>query len=160
MDRNHPGIPFLAMLLSAALFLSSYLEGRHVALVTGNAPEALSTLRIAVVAFAMLLLIYGAIGFVSILLEGTELRPRVRAPRLGVGAVIGGLLLSGVLVVLAGLFVGIFVRATPRGPSDIALEGVLVGGMFATAALLVVLVRKVTVRDEVVAENEQSEVPW
>jgi hypothetical protein len=153
MSRNGTTLPFLALVLSAVGFLAGSLVGRPGA-------RSLTVPQLALVAFAMLLLIYGTIGYASIWLEGVAPQPGRRAVRAGLFAVAVGLVLVLAEVVLGGLFARTMLAEMRSRHIDGALEGGLFGGMCLVAAALLLLYKKLFLGQEIVAESERSEIPW
>ena len=160
MYRNGRYIPFLALCGAAALFFAAYLDQRHLEQRAGMVPEALSVGQIGMMAFAALFLVYGAIGYISIWLEGTELRPMRRKKSPGVAPVIAGILLSAFLAALAGSFARLIYTELVTAFVSPSLEGAMAASIFIVAALLLLLYRKYFIEDEVLVEDERGEVPW
>jgi hypothetical protein len=161
MYRNDTGIPFFALLGSAALFLAAWLDGRYVGQLAHKPLASLTTGQIAMLAFAILLLIYGVIGYLSVWFEGRELRPGRRAPdRPGIAVLLLAALLTVALVADAGLLVRIIARASSTTPSPDALEGGVLSAMFIVVAALLILLKKYLMAREVLVEDAHDEVPW
>ncbi len=160
MYRNGRYIPFLALCCAAALFFAAYLDGRQMEQRTGVEPEELSVGQIGMMAFAALFLVYGAIGFISAWLEGTELRPMKRKKNPGRIPFLAGVLLAALLAALAGSFARLIYKELATGVVTPSLEGTVAAGIFLVAALLLLLYRKSFIEDEVLVEDERGEVPW
>jgi hypothetical protein len=130
MYRNGRLIPSLAFLGAAALFLAAYLDGRQITQHTGRVLKALSVGQIGMITFGVLLFVYGAIGYISIWLEGRELRPGKRKSSPRAGVFVACLILSAVLVALAGSFVRLIYYELTEGIAASALEGAIAGTIF------------------------------
>jgi len=162
MYRNDPIGPFFALLFSVALYLAAYLDGKHIAaLHGGELPHAaLSEGQIGLVAFATLFLIYALIGFASVWLEGVELRPGRHVPNPSGLVVFLALALAVVEAALGGFFVRLLIHHYTVEPVSPAAEGAVFGAMMLVGALLLALYKKYYLGDEVLIEEEHSEVPW
>jgi hypothetical protein len=160
MYRNSPFGPFFFFLLSVALFLATFLSRQKMILRTGAAPEALTTIQIGLMAFAMTFLIYAAIGFASVWLEGSEQRPHRRVPRPGRVALAIGLSLCLLLVALSGLFFRVILQGIAATKLPPLVEGCVAGSMSVVAVVLLLVYQKYFTIHEVVAEDEHTEVPW
>lgn len=156
MDRNAPYLPAIALLAALALFLAVHftVPASH------SGPVALSVVQIFMVVLTLVFFIYGAIGTLSVWLEGTELRVRRVPPRPGLGAVVGGLVGAVALVLIAGFFGRLIWTAAPGGRQDTFVQGSLAALIVFIAAGLVLLLRWATVADEVSTEDERTEIPW
>lgn len=161
MFRNDTAMPFFALLLGAALGLMAYLDGQHIARLLGETPKDLSVGQIGLVAFALVLGLYGIVGLVSVWLEGTELRVGTHAPRASMPALLVAVLLALGLVVLSGLFVR-SIRSSLVSNTVAPLEqGLLFGGMMLCAAAALAVYRKAFVAEEAIAEDERGDgFPW
>src|SRR5690242_3527988 len=73
---------------------------------TATMPQSLSELEIGFIGFALTLLIFAVQGFISVLLEGRELRPGRVRPRLTNPLSVAIVIFSGLLLVIA-VFLGI-----------------------------------------------------
>lgn len=162
MYRNDSVVPFFSLGLSEVFFIMAYLDRSRIIAYSGTTPDALSSGQIGLIAFGMTLFIYGVIGLVSVWLEGSELRPTKRQPEAGLAPVVVGVVLSILLALLSGFFVRIIVYElnTGPGPVNTLLEGGVFGLMMAIIAALLVLYKKYFMEEEVLAEDEHSEVPW
>jgi len=157
--RNDRVVPFFALVLALALFLVTYLDGRHIAALEGHAPEEFSVGQIGLVALAMVLLLYALIGFVSVWLEGTELHPGLRRANPGNTHIIG-IALSLVTVALSGLFAQAILTSQRTQEIHPRLEGVLFGVIALLVAAVLALYKRHYQDEDVRAESETSEVPW
>ena len=162
MYRNDTIGPFFALLFSVALYLATYLDSKHIAALHGGKPphEALSEGQIGLVAFATLFLIYALIGFFSVWLEGVELRPGRHVPNPGAAAVLAAVLLAVIEAALGGFFVRLMIHHLTVEPVSAAAEGAVFGAMMLVGALLLAIYKKYYLGDEVLIEDEHSEVPW
>ena len=161
MDRNSPSGPFAFLLASAALFLATFLSREKTIVRTHAFPAELTTLQIGMMAFAMAFLVYAAIGFASIWLDGQAPLPHRRAPSPGRGALVLGLVLCALLAALAGLFVRIVAHGIVHGSTvSPAVQGLVAGGMSVTAVAVLLLYQRKFMTHEVMTEDEDTEVPW
>jgi amino acid transporter len=160
MDRNNAVGPVVFLLLSVAFFLVAFVSRRTIMPRTGPAPEALTTLQIALVAFAMTFLIYAAIGLASVWLEGEELRPHRRVPQPGRLALAAGVGLCVLLVAVSGLFFHVIVQGITASKLPPIVEGCVAGSMSVVAVAALLLYQKCFMVHEVSAEDEHTEVPW
>jgi len=162
MYRNDTVVPFFSLLIAVALYLATYMDGLHIAkLHGGQAPhEALSEGQIGLVAFGTLALIYALIGFFSAWLEGVELRPGRHVPDPGIGAVVVALVLAVAEAALGGLLVRMVIHHLTVEPVSPFWEGLVFGLTMLVGALLVAVYKKYYLGDEVLVEDEHSEVPW
>jgi membrane protease YdiL (CAAX protease family) len=160
MYRNSPVAPFFFLLAAVAMFLSVFLSGQKTALQTGHPPGPLSSLQIAFMAFAMTFLVYAAIGFVSIWLEGEEQRPLRHVPNRGRTALAAGLGLLVLLVACEGLFFRVILYGINQHRLPPLLEASVAGGMAVCAILVLLLYQRFFMTREVVADDEEKEIPW
>jgi 4-hydroxybenzoate polyprenyltransferase len=158
--RNSPFGPFVFFLLSVAFLLATFLSRQKEIMHTGSAPEALTTIQIGLMAFAMTFLVYAAIGFVSVWLDGQEHRPHKRVPRRGRLALAVGMTLCVLLVVLSGLFFHVILQGITATKLPPLIEGAVGAGMSVVAVVLLLVYQKYFMVHEVVAEDEHTEVPW
>ena len=159
MYRNDRVIPFFTILFAVALFFLAYLDGRHITALEGGVPQPLSVGQIGLVSLGIVLLTYGLIGYVSVWLEGRELRPGTHKARPG-NAQWVGMALSALAVALSGLFVQAIVHALRTQENHPAVEGAIFAGISLTVAALLALYKHYYQDDEVGVESEDSEVPW
>ena len=170
MFKNDTIIPFFSLVFAAVMFLSTYFDGLYLQALHGGPREDLSVGQIGLVAFGMVFLIYGLVGYLSVWLEGVELRPGHHpAPDAGLAPVVSTIVLSILLVALGGMFAQLVVRglnerlASPelvQGIPNPALEGVLLGGILIVIAMIILIIKKFLLDAEVLSEDEHSEVPW
>lgn len=160
MYRNNPFGPFVFLLLSVAFFLATFLSRQKIILRTGSVPETLDTVQIGLMAFAMTFLVYSAIGFVSVWLEGQEYRPHRRVPPRGRLALAVGLALCIVLVALSGLFFHVIVQGITATKLPPVVEGCVAGSMSVVAVVILLVYQRHFMVHEVTAEDEHTEVPW
>jgi len=158
MYRNDRVVPFFTLLFAAALFLMSYLDGRHITALAGK-PEPLSVGQIGLISFGLVLVVYGIIGYISVWLEGEELRPGVHKARPGAAQWVG-MALSALAVALSGLFVQAIVHSLRTQQNHPAAEGIIFGAISLTVAGLLMVYKHYYQDDEVHVESEDSEVPW
>lgn len=160
MFRNDTLVPFFALLFGVALGLMAYLDGRHITQLAKAAPKDLSVGQIGLVAFGMVLVVYGLIGLLSVWLEGEELRPGKHSRRSGTGVLAFGLALVVALVVFSGLFVRSIISSQNSGAVDAAQQGALFAGMMLSGAALLALYKRYFIGEEAIAEDERGEFPW
>lgn len=159
MYRNDRVVPFFALVLSGALFLITYLDGRHIAAL-GHHPEGkLSVGQIGLVVLGFVLLVYAIIGFVSVWLEGTELRLGAHLARPGktFPLMIG---LMALTVALSGIFVQAVRYSQRTEQAHPLMEGMLFGVISLLVAAIMALYKRHYQDEDVRAESEESEVPW
>ncbi len=160
MYRNDATGPFFALLLAAALYLSAYLDGRRIAAMGGGYEDALTVGQIGLITFATLFLIYALIGFFSIWLEGEELRPGRHLPSPGAAVPLVAVLLAVIEAALGGFFVRLMLHHLTVEPVSAAAQGAVFGAMMLVGAVLLAIYKKYYLGDEVLVEEEHSEVPW
>lgn len=163
MYRNDAVVPYFALVFSAALFLMAYLNTTNRVNeppVIAGAPHAMSVGTIGLLAFGMVLFIYGFIGLLSRWLEGSELRPGVHEPEPSTAPTVAGVILSILLVVLSGFFVRVLIHSNSTGNNPTALQGGLFAAMMLIIALLLAIYKKFFIKEEVLAESEKSDFPW
>lgn len=159
MYRNDPVVPFAAFLFGAALLLVAYLDTNLLIRAGKTVPQALSEGQLGLVVFGLVGLLYAAIGFASIWLEGQVLRPERSTPEVPSVAPVAMVILS---LTLAGLS-GLLVRFVAIGLSTVPLNRLVEGGVFAAimfvAAAMLLVYAKFVLPREVIVEGEE-EVPW
>ncbi len=160
MYRNDTVLPFFGILFGVALWYMAYLDGVHIQNLLGHTPEELSVGQLGLITFGIVFFLYGAIGYISAFLEGSELRPGRHEAEGGVAPVILTIVLTLILVALSGVFVNAIAYGLTEGPVKSSFLGQLAAGIFLIMALLLVIYKKHFVDDEVLAEDEHSEVPW
>jgi hypothetical protein len=159
MYRNDRVIPFFTLVFAAALFFMSYLDGRYITALSGGKPQPLSVGQIGLISLGVVFLIYGVIGFISVWLEGSELRPGVHKARPGRAQWVG-MVLSVLAVALSGLFVQAIVHSLRTQQTHPAAEGIIFAAISLCVAGLLMLYKNYYQDDEVHIESEDSEVPW
>ncbi len=160
MYRNDTVLPFFAILFSIALFYAFRLDAIHLEQLAGEAKEELTPGQIGLLAFSAVFLVYGLIGYFSTWLEGVELRPGRHVPEPGAAVAVVSVLLAVVLAGLSGFFVRLLLHQMTVGPVSSAAQGVVFGSIMLVAALLLAIYKKYYLGDEVLIEDEHSEVPW
>lgn len=115
----------------------------------------LSELEIGLIAWAVVLSIFGLQGLVSYVLDGPEPRPGTRAPdpspSLGILISVGCVLLIGMAAVLAA--------AILRGQA-VALIGLSAGAGCLLLVLILGAYKQAFLGDEVRVETRQDGIPW
>jgi len=159
MYRNDRVIPFFTLVFAAALFFMSYLDGRYITALSGGKSQPLSVGQIGLISLGVVFLIYGVIGFISVWLEGSELRPGVHKARPGHAQWVG-MVLSALAVALSGLFVQAIVHSLRTQQNHPAAEGIIFAAISLCVAGLLMLYKHYYQDDEVHIESEDSEVPW
>ena len=159
MYRNDRVVPFFALVLALALFLTTYLDGIHITSLEGHAPEEFSVGQIGLMALGIVLLLYAMIGFVSVWLEGEELRPGMRRAEPGNTHIIG-IALSLVTVAVSGLFAQAVLTSQRTQEIHPRIEGILFGIVALLVAAVLALYKRHYQDEDVRAESETSEVPW
>ena len=156
MSRNGFLGPFLSLVFSVMLAFAGWWSRLRL----GHTPGALSSTEIGMFALSALLLVYGCVGMLSVWIEGNALRPGVRRATEGFVPLLVGLGLGLTIAVLAALLVRV-IRASLHGEPVAALtEGGILGGIFLACAAVLAVYRKYFVPDQVVVEDEDTEVPW
>jgi hypothetical protein len=119
--------------------------------------------NIGLMAFAMVLFLYGFIGLMSNWLEGSELRLGKREPEPSSLPMVAGVVLSILLVILSGFFVRtlIFANNPELGYYNATtLQAGVFGAMMLILALLIATYKKYFMPEEVLAEDEKGDFPW
>lgn len=169
MYRNDNVIPTFSLLFAVALFVMAMLNRQHISRLAGENVDHLSVGGIGLIAFALVLFIYGFIGLLSNWLEGRELRPGIHQPEPSSAPLIAGIVLSLLLVMLSGFFVRLIAfayAANPLKPAEVAaanptwLQGLIFAAMMLVIAFLIALYKKFYLPEEVVAEDEKGDFPW
>ncbi len=160
MYRNDTVLPFFGVLFGVALWYMAYLDGLHIARLAGHTPEELSVGQLGLITFGIVFFLFGAIGYVSAWLEGSELRPGKHEPPGGAAPMVVVFVLALLLVGLSGLFVNAILYGLTEGPLKPAFMGQLAAAILLVMALLLIVFKKFFVEDEVLVEDEHSEVPW
>ena len=145
--RNSPALPLIAIV--AAFVLAVVVAVVH------DPGSPLNELQLGGVAWSVGLAIFGLQGLISVLVEGTELRPGRVRPRLtdllSSTIVVFSLVLLGIAVTLA---VGL--RADWRSPT----LGILAGAGCLDLAFLLVCYKEAFVGDEATLDERDDGVPW
>jgi len=160
MYRNDTVLPFFAVLFGVALWYMAYLDGLHIARLSGYTSEKMSVGQIGLVTFGIAFFLWGAIGYVSAWLEGSELRPGHEEAEGGAAPMVVVFVLALLLAGLSGLFVNAVLYGLTEGPVKSSFMGQLAAAILLVMALLLVVYKKFFVDDEVLVEDEHSEVPW
>ncbi|MEJ2667895.1 MAG: hypothetical protein P8Z81_12490, partial [Deinococcales bacterium] len=141
MYRNDRVIPFFTLLFAVALFFIAYLDGRHITALAGGKVQPLSVGQIGLISIGIVLLVYAVIGYVSVWLEGRELRPGTHPAKPG-GAQWVGMALSALAVALSGLFAQSIIHSLRTQQTHPAVEGALFGGISLTVAGILALYKR------------------
>lgn len=160
MYRNDTVLPFFGILFGVALWYMAYLDGLHIAQLAGHQPEELSVGQLGLITFGVVFFLWGAMGYISAWLEGDELRPGRHAAEGGAAPMVVTVVLALLLVGLSGLFVNAVLYGLTEGPVKVRYLGQLASAIFLVMTLLLVVYKKYFVDDEVLVEDEHSEVPW
>ena len=166
MYRNDRVVPAFALVFAIALFFMAYLntQTRVVEKVIEGAPPAMSVGTKGLLVFAFVLFVYGFIGLMSNWLEGSEFRPGIHNPEPSSLPVVAGVVLSLLLVVLAGVFVRILLPIVPEEGEPYStptwLQGGVFAGMMMILAFLIAIYKKFFQQEEVLAEDEKGDFPW
>lgn len=161
MYRNDPLLPCLALVIALILGWAAYWDGHRMAvLLVGRPPQALSVGQIGLVTFALVFVVYGMIGLLSVWLDGTDLQPGRHVPKPRRGMLVMGMALALALSAASGLFVRDILNSLETGRVHPGGEGATFGAMALLSALLLAFYKKYVVGEDVIAEDEHSEVPW
>lgn len=160
MYRNDTVLPFFGILFGVALWYMAYLDGLHIARLAGHQPEELSVGQLGLITFGIVFFLWGAIGYISAWLEGGELRPGREEAEGGAAPMVVVFVLALLLVGLSGLFVNTVLYGLTEGPVKPSFMGQLTAAILLVMTLLLVVYKKFFVDDEVLVEDEHSEVPW
>lgn len=146
--RNTTGLPFVSLILAAILIV--------VVLIThGIGDDPLTELELGATAAAVAFIIYGAQGLISVVLEGTELRPGRRPPHLTGPLTTWTVVLSFVLLLDAITLA--FGVAADWGPIGL---GFLAGGGCLILAFLLVGYKEAFLGEEARFDQRDDGVPW
>lgn len=146
--RNSPWLPAAALVIAIVLGVFTLIQA-------ANTPGPLSELHLGYTAAVLGLGIYGIQGFVSVAVEGEELRPGRIPPRLTDPFSLAILILGVGLIILAGFLIyGI--------AADWATDvlGLLAGGGSIIIAILLMFYKEAFVGDEVSFDDREDGVPW
>jgi hypothetical protein len=131
-------------------FLAASAAGRRAV------PEHLAEYQIGLLAWVLVLAVYGVIGLISVWLEGVEPRPERTEPAAGAGATV-----ALTVFALAALFgAGWFIRQVVLGTGPVALLGLSGAWWMWTLAVAVSLYRRYFMTAEVIEQDRDEEVPW
>jgi len=146
--RNTSGLPIVSLLIAAGLAVI-------VAITHGFNSNHLSVMEIGAVAAAVTLLIYGAQGLISVVVDGKELTPGQTPPHL-TDALSDGIVVISALLITNGL-------ALAYGLADnwgTVYIGILAGlGCFLLAAMLVAY-KEAFLGEEARFDRRDDGVPW
>jgi succinate dehydrogenase hydrophobic anchor subunit len=132
-------------------------------ILVGPEEKKLTVGSIGLMAFAMVLFMYGFIGLLSNWLEGSELRPGIHQPEPSSLPMVAGVVLAILLVVLSGFFVRalIFANNPETGfYNDTTLQAGVFASMMLLLALMIAIYKKFFMMEEVLAEDEKGDFPW
>lgn len=163
MYRNDTVVPYFALVFSAALFLMAYLNNQMRVVHEAGVVPHLTVGNIGLIAFAIVLFVYGFIGLMSNWLEGSELRPGKHEPEPSSLPMVAGVVLAILLVVLSGFFVRtlIFANNPEIGYYNATtLQAGVFAAMMLTLALLIAIYKKFFMQEEILAEDEKGDFPW
>ncbi len=160
MYRNDAVVPTFALIFALALFYMAFLDGQHVAALEGRMPEVLTVGQIGLMAFGMVLSLYGFIGLLSNWLEGAELRPGKHYPTPSSLPMVAGAVLALLLVAVSGFFARTLAFSFVNSYNVPALQGGLFAAMMLLMALMIAIYKKFFMEEEVLAEDEHSDFPW
>jgi hypothetical protein len=163
MYRNDTVVPYFALVFSVALFLMAYLNNQMRVVHEAGVVPHLTVGNIGLMAFAVVLFVYGFIGLMSNWLEGSELYPGQHNPEPSSLPMVAGVVLSILLVLLSGFFVRALVFA--NNPeigyyNATTLPAGVFAAMMLIMALLIAIYKKYFMPEEVLAEDEKSDFPW
>ena len=131
-------------------FLGAAAQQRHLI------PEHLTEYQIGLLAWVLVLAVYGVVGLLSVWLEGAEPVPGRHDPQPGTGAMVG--LAASALAALAGM--GVFVWRVVRGTGpgwELGLSGTF---WMWSLALVLAVYRRYFVSDEIIEQDRDEEIPW
>ncbi|MGQ9735379.1 MAG: cytochrome C [Thermaceae bacterium] len=160
MYRNDPVLPTFSLILALGLFYTAYLDGQQIARLLGHSPEELSAGQIGLVAFGVVLLLYGVISLVSYWLEGSELRPGRHFPTPSSTPMVVGVILVFLLTAMSAFFVRLLIHSAQTGHNPTWLQGALFGGMSLVVGILLIIYSRFYGESEVITEEEKGEFPW
>lgn len=120
-------------------------------------PEHLTEYQIGLLAWVLVLAVYGVVGLASVWLEGEEPVPQRVEPRPGTGAVIA--LTVFALATLAGSV--FFIRQVVRADSGPMLALGLSGAFWMwSLAMVLAVYRRYFVPNETIEQDRDEELPW
>ena len=159
MFSNTPRVPFISLVTAVALLFVVWLERRSRAGM-GSLPMSLSSVEIGLTALSAVLLVYGCIGLLSVWIEGEAPVPGQRRRTPGLVSLVVGLGLGVAVAVLGALLVGVILSELHGAPVRPLLEGGIMAGISLSTALGIVVYRRYFVTEDVLVEDQDSEVPW
>lgn len=119
-------------------------------------PEHLAEYQIGLLAWILVLAVYGVIGLVSVWLEGVEPVPEVVEPRAGPGALVALALFS-----LAALVASVvFIWQVVLGKGTVSTLGASGALWMWSLAVAVAVYRRYFVSQEIIQQDRDEEVPW
>jgi hypothetical protein len=119
-------------------------------------PEHLTEYQIGLLAWILVLAVYGVIGVVSVWLEGVEPVPEVVEPRPGLGA-----LLTLSVFSLATLVASVvFIRQVVLGTGAVSTLGASGALWMWSLAIAVAVYRRYFVAQEIIQQDRDEEIPW
>jgi hypothetical protein len=119
-------------------------------------PEHLTEYQIGLLAWVLVLAVYGVVGLASVWLEGEEPVPGRHEASPGPGAT--GILAVSALAAMAGMVVFIWRVIRGTGPAwALGLSGTF---WMWSLALVLVVYRRHFMRDEVIEQDRDEEIPW
>lgn len=119
-------------------------------------PEHLTEYQIGLLAWILVLAVYGAIGLISVWLEGVEPVPEVAEPRPGPGAVLALTLFSLATLVASVMFI----RQVVLGTGAVSTLGVSGALWMWSLAVAVAVYRRYFVAQEIIQQDRDEEIPW
>jgi hypothetical protein len=131
-------------------FLSAESAGRRLI------PEHLTEYQIGVLAWVLVLAVYGAIGLVSVWLEGVEPIPERLEPHPGLGALVGMSLFA--VAALAGSVW--FIVQVVAGTGDALALGLSGTFWMWSLAMALALYRRYFMVAETIQQDRDEEIPW
>jgi len=121
-------------------------------------PTHLEEYQVGLLTWIAVLLVYGAQGVLSVLVEGKEVHER--EPDRNSQPPLGSVMVIGILFLILLLSAGVFVLQVVRPAGSILVLAVSgVGWMLALATMLL-LYRRYYVPEELASEAREDEIPW
>jgi hypothetical protein len=119
-------------------------------------PEHLSEYQIGLLAWILVLAVYGVIGLVSVWLEGAEPVPELVEPRPGPGAVVALTVFSLATLVASA----VFIRQVVLGTGAVSTLGASGALWMWSLAIAVAVYRRYFVAQEIIQQDRDEEIPW
>ncbi len=163
MYRNDAVVPFFSIVFSIGFFLMMTLNQSMRVVHEPGVASHLTAGSIGLLAFSIVLFVYGFIGLISNWLEGEELTPGRHNPEPSSLPVVAGVVLSLLLVLLSGFFVRTLIPLKVGEEvlmASSAVQGTVFGSMMLIIAMLVAIYKKFFQEEEILAEDEKSDFPW